>query len=222
MFLAGSWRMKHWSRCLKPLNLLLPFIIKLIRNKSYCQEMYSLNPTEKLNDKLKNMKLILLFIVFGVFQLSATLYSQNGLFTIKMENTSMREVLKEIEKQSELRFFYNDLLTNVDKNVSLVADNLKIEELLNKLFDGSEITYKMMENNLVLISPKALLQQIIVTGTVKSSSSGESLPGVNVIVKGTAVGVVTDMSGHYEIAVPSSNAVLVYSFIGYVSEEIEV
>ena len=122
-----------------------------IRNKRTLQKL------------LLTMKLILLFIVFGVFQLSATLYSQNGLFTIKMENTSMREVLKEIEKQSELRFFYNDLLTNVDKNVSLVADNLKIEELLNKLFDGSEITYKMMENNLVLISPKALLQQIIAT-----------------------------------------------------------
>jgi TonB-linked SusC/RagA family outer membrane protein len=170
---------------------------------------------------LITMKLTLIFILAGVFQLSATLYSQNGLFTINMENTSMREVFKEIEKQSNLRFFYNDLLTDVDRDISLTADNLKIDELLDRLFDGSEITYKMMENNLVLVSPKALLQQVIVKGTVKSSA-GEPLPGVNVIIKGTAVGVVTDLNGHYEIAVPSSNAMLVYSFIGYVSEEIEV
>ncbi|MBN2611570.1 MAG: SusC/RagA family TonB-linked outer membrane protein [Bacteroidales bacterium] len=79
-----------------------------------------------------------------------------------------------------------------------------------------------MENNLVLISPKALLQQITVTGTVKSSTTGEPLPGVNVILKGTSVGVITDISGHYEIAVPSPDAVLVFSFIGYVAEEVEV
>ncbi|MBN2214855.1 MAG: SusC/RagA family TonB-linked outer membrane protein [Bacteroidales bacterium] len=80
----------------------------------------------------------------------------------------------------------------------------------------------MMENNLVLVSPKALLQQIIVKGTVKSSTSGEPLPGVNVVVKGTTVGVVTDLGGNYEIAVPSSDAVLVFSFVGYLSEEILV
>lgn len=171
---------------------------------------------------LLTMKLTLILIFLGVFQLSATLYSQNGLFTIKMENAPMREVLKEIEKQSELRFFYNDLLTNVDKNVTLVADNLKIRELLNRLFEGSEITYKIMENNLVLISPKALLQQTTVTGNVKSVSSGESLPGVNVIIKGTSVGVVTDINGRYEIAIPSPDVVLVFSFIGYLTEEIKV
>jgi TonB-linked SusC/RagA family outer membrane protein len=188
------------------------------KRKTLCLIIYK----QTLLKFLLTMKLTLLFILFGVFQLSATLYSQNGLFTIRMENTSMREVFKEIEKQSDLRFFYNDLLTDVDRDISLVADNLKIDELLDKLFDGSEITYKMMENNLVLVSPKALLQQIIVTGTVQSLSSGEPLPGVNVFVKGTEVGVVTDLNGHYEIAVPSSDAVLVYSFVGYVSEEIEV
>ena len=121
------------------------------KRKTLCLIIYE----QTLLKLLLTMKLTLFFILFGVFQLSATLYSQNGLFTIRMENTSMREVFKEIEKQSDLRFFYNDLLTDVDRDISLEADNLMIDELLDKLFNGSEITYKMMENNLVLVSPKA-------------------------------------------------------------------
>jgi TonB-linked SusC/RagA family outer membrane protein len=183
----------------------------------------SLFSTKKtLTKLLMIMKLTLLLIVLGVFQLQANLYSQVDLFTLNMENASMRDVLKEIEKQSDVRFFYNDLLTNVDKNVSITADNLKIGDLLNRLLEGSDLTYKIMENNLVLISPKALLQQKRVTGRVVSSSLGEPLPGVNIIIKGTNVGTVTDIDGNYEIIVTSDDDILVFSFVGYLSEEIAV
>ncbi len=182
-----------------------------------------------LNDKkgtlsklLLTMKLVLLFTLLGVLQINAALYSQNGLFTIRMENTSMRNIFKEIEKQSELRFFYNDLLTNVDKNVTLSANNLKIEELLDKLFDGSNITYKIMENNLVLVSPKALLQQKNVSGKVTSSLTGNPLPGVNIVEKESMNGTVTDLDGNYTITVTDDNAVLVFSYVGYLTEEISI
>src|SRR4030042_5012714 len=151
--------------------------------KGITLSLFSIKKT--LTKLLMIMKLTLFLMIFGVLQLQATLYSQDGLFTLNMENTSMRSIFKEIEKQSDIRFFYNDLLTNVDKNITVNAENLKIEQLLNRLLEGSDLTYKIMENNLVLISPKALLQQKKVSGRVVSSTTGEPLPGVNILIKGT-------------------------------------
>ncbi|MBW3545788.1 MAG: TonB-dependent receptor [Bacteroidetes bacterium] len=67
-----------------------------------------------------------------------------------------------------------------------------------------------------------LAQEKIVKGRVSSALSGEGLPGVNILLKGTSAGVVTDTNGHYEIAVPGPEAILVYSFVGYISEEVTV
>jgi len=60
-----------------------------------------------------------------------------------------------------------------------------------------------------------------VTGVV-SDESGETLPGVNVMVKGTTVGAVTDVNGNYSITVPDGNAVLQFSFVGYNPQDIVV
>ena len=66
----------------------------------------------------------------------------------------------------------------------------------------------------------AVLQGIPVTGTV--TENGDPMPGVNVVVKGTLTGMVTDVNGRYTITVPNANAVLVFSFIGYVTSEMTV
>ena len=66
------------------------------------------------------------------------------------------------------------------------------------------------------------LAQITVSGSVNASTSNEPLPGVNVTIKGTAKGTSTDAKGNYTISVPNKNAVLVFSFLGYVSQELNV
>jgi hypothetical protein len=71
-----------------------------------------------------------------------------------------------------------------------------------------------------LISAKA--QERTVTGIVKSSEDNSEVPGVNVVVKGTAIGTITDMDGRYTIEVPSDESTLVFSYIGLKSEEISV
>jgi TonB-linked SusC/RagA family outer membrane protein len=71
-------------------------------------------------------------------------------------------------------------------------------------------------------SSEGILQEITVSGTVTEASTGEPLPGVNIYVKGTTIGVVTDLSGRYSITVPSQEAVLVFSYIGYLTQEVEV
>ncbi len=82
---------------------------------------------------------------------------------------------------------------------------------------GSETGEAATENSM-----KAGLQQVQVTGTVTSASTGESLPGANIVIRGTDVGTVTDMAGRYSISVPDQDAVLVFSYVGYVSQEVTV
>jgi len=65
-------------------------------------------------------------------------------------------------------------------------------------------------------------QEITVTGTVVSALDDAPLQGVNIIVKGTLTGTVTDLNGNYEITAPSPDAVLVFSFVGYLTEEIDI
>ena len=72
----------------------------------------------------------------------------------------------------------------------------------------------------VWLIPAAMAQQQV-TGKVTDYSNNEGLPGVNILVKGTSNGTVTDIDGNYSLSV-SSDAVLVFSFIGYETQEIPV
>src|SRR5688500_9548396 len=65
-------------------------------------------------------------------------------------------------------------------------------------------------------------QEYIVTGKITSKDDNTPLPGVNIVVKGTASGTTTDANGNYSLTVPNENAVLVFSFIGYEQQEITV
>ena len=71
------------------------------------------------------------------------------------------------------------------------------------------------------IAHSALAQERIVSGLAKDES-GNGMPGVNVLIKGTNVGTATDGNGKYQIAVNTDNAVLVFSFIGYTTQEVNV
>ena len=86
-----------------------------------------------------------------------------------------------------------------------------------------------MKKKLILISvilcmgiPMLVAQGIQVTGTVVEKATGQAMPGVTIMVKGTVTGVATNVDGKYSISVPGNDAVLIFSFIGYVEQEIEV
>ena len=91
----------------------------------------------------------------------------------------------------------------------------------NGSFDGVNID-PGANTDRVNSSAKVSLQPIKVTGKVVAANTGESLPGVNIILKGTETGTVTDMDGNFELALPSEEGVLVFSFVGFLSEEIDI
>lgn len=175
----------------------------------------------KLKKLIMIMKLTTLLSIFLSLNLGASVYSQNARFNIDLNGKTVREVFQILEKQSKFRFFYNDDFNYIDKVVNISAKNENVEQILEKLFETSDITYKVLDNNLVVLTLKQNLQQSVITGTITDQTTGEALPGVNVVVKGTTRGTITDESGKYSIEV-SPDEVLQFSYIGYVNQEITV
>ena len=163
---------------------------------------------------LLTMKLALIIVFLSVLQVSANVYSQVTV-TMDVRDKSIREVLKSIEQQSQVRFFYSDDLLVMNELIDIKADNKNIINVLDDIFANSPLTYKPYENNLIVIVPRELVQQLVITGIVYDSSTGDILPGVNVTVKGTLTGSVTDSNGKYTIETSNPNAVLTFSFIGF-------
>lgn len=173
---------------------------------------------------LKIMKLTSLLILCSTLQIYATGYSQSRKLTIKLDNASITDVFKVIEMQSDFKFLYHDALVSDKKDINIDVKDETVEEVLNGLLAETNETYKVLENNLIVITPKSneALQEVKIKGKVTTSETGEPLPGVNVVIKGTTTGTVTDIDGKYELVVPSENSVLVFSFVSYATQEVKV
>ncbi|MDR1937580.1 MAG: TonB-dependent receptor [Tannerellaceae bacterium] len=167
------------------------------------------------------MKFVFVLVFFSLTSMSASVFSQGQTITLHTQGTTLQELFKEIEKQSDYRFFYNDELVNAENTVSMDVENLSIDEILSRSLATTQLKYKKVANNLIVISSTELLQNVTVSGTVVDAA-GEPVIGVNVFVKGTTNGVITDMDGHFTLNVPDNNAVLVFSFIGYTTQEVKV
>jgi TonB-linked SusC/RagA family outer membrane protein len=130
----------------------------------------------------------------------------------------IKDVLKVIESKSNYRFFYNYELTDLDKDLTITSNGEDINTILNNIFQNSNITYKLFENNVVVIAPLVNLQQRKISGRI-TDSKGEPMIGVNITVKGTTTGVVCNADGKYSIDVPDGPVTIVFSYLGYITEE---
>lgn len=175
---------------------------------------------------VKITTLLLLFVcAFGLHAENPN--PQNVLITINQTDSRLEQVLNDIEKQSDYLFVYGKQV-DVRRNVSLNVNRLPLGDALNQLFKDTDIRYEI-EGSYVILSHTAAgkkkeealparQQAVTVSGTV-TDETGEGMPSVNVLVKGTTTGVITDLDGRYSISVPGNNAVLVFSFLGYVTVE---
>jgi len=167
------------------------------------------------------MKLTTFFLLISIISIAAEGYSQSARLNLSLHNASIQELFHEIENQSEFNFFYKDDQIDVNRTVNIEADNSLVGEVLNQVFADSDVSYTVVEK-VIVITPKKQAQNIQVTGTVSFASTGETLPGVTVLVKGTETGTITGMDGKYSIEVPDVNAVLVFSYVGYITQEIGI
>lgn len=175
----------------------------------------------KLKKTLRVMKLTAFFLLAFLIQVNAAVYSQNTKFDGDYRGKTIREVFNIIESQSHYRFFFSDNYVNIDKVVDFKAKNEDVTEILDKLFKDSDISYKIMGNDLIIITSTKAEQSKTITGKVVDKDKNP-LPGVTVVAKGTSNGTITDSDGNYSITLKPDVTSLVFSFVGMQTQEVKI
>jgi TonB-linked SusC/RagA family outer membrane protein len=169
------------------------------------------------------MKLSFLLCLVSILQVSAApSFAQK--ISLDKSNASLSEALKEIHQQSGFNIFYNAKMLKKAVPVNVHLQNTDLGEVLKQCFKDQPFGY-IINNNTIVVIPKPIetrpVQDIVIVGQVKDEK-GVSLPGVTIKVKGTNTGTQTGVDGSYKVSVTDNNAVLVFSFVGFVSQEIPV
>lgn len=176
----------------------------------------------RLHFRKMRLTAILLFIVCITFGNS---FSQVRL-SVRFNQTDIRQAIQTIEEKTDYIFLYKDEIFDFSKTVSAEFTDAKFEEVLKTFCDQADVTYEIRDRQIILKEEEASQlpveqqQQKSISGKV-TDSSGETLPGVSIIVKGTTIGTITDFNGNFTLEVPQ-NASLVFSFIGKETQTISV
>lgn len=174
---------------------------------------------------LRMLAVACLLLFAGGINLSATAaQSLNSLITINKSNATLLDVMGAIEQQSNYLFVYNKDV-NVQRNASLNVEDQPLADVLADLFNGSGIRYSVEGSYIMLSAAKAVdavQQAITVNGKVMDGAFNEPMPGVAIQVQGTTTGTVTDLDGNFTLEVPSQDAVLIFSFVGYKTQNVTV
>ena len=176
-----------------------------------------------LHKIFKIMKLTTFLILICVIHVFAEKgFSQNTNLTLELKNTSIENVLLRIEEQSRYVFLYNKDIIDVKRKVDAQFKSANVEEVLQSIFKGTGVTYRIIGNQIAL-SPAYIEQPqtLKIEGKI-TDQYGASLPGVTVVIKGTTLGTISDTDGNYSLANVPGDASLVFSFVGMKTQEIKV
>ena len=179
---------------------------------------------------LRVMKLALILWVATMLQVSAASYAQK--VSIDVKNAPLSEVLTILRKQSGYNFLYTNAVLKSSKPVSVSLKNQGLNEVLAQCLKDQPLSYIINGNTVVIkkkdeypafLTPPSTetVAPINITGTVVDNK-GAGLPGVTVKVKGAAAGTLTGATGGFSITVPDNNSVLVFSYIGFLTQEVPV
>jgi TonB-dependent starch-binding outer membrane protein SusC len=159
------------------------------------------------------------FLLVFVALLRFTAYaSGQPLVSIHLKNVEINQVFSTLEKESGYHFLFNSRLPDIHKVVDLDVDNAEISQVLNNLFTGTTLQYKILENKLIVVSSSDAEQDITISGKV-TNENNEPLSGVSITVKGKTTGTTTDANGNFKLSAPE-NTVLIISYIGYTTQEL--
>ncbi|WP_311947314.1 TonB-dependent receptor [Mucilaginibacter terrae] len=167
-------------------------------------------------------RFITAIILVLTLQANAVTYAQK--INITTQNATLKDVFKELRKQSGQDFIYNNEVLNRSKPVTINVHNETLEGTLKQIFSNQPLSYEISGQTIIVKVKQAVRNQPdrAITGSVTSSVDNEPLIGVSVSVKGQLTGVTTDITGHYSINLPGGSNVLVFKYIGFIAREIEV
>lgn len=180
------------------------------------------------------MKLSLFLFLLVLLNTQASTYSQQKKISLTLKEVSVEQVLSKIESLSEFNFLYNDNEVKFDRIVTIDVRNERISNILQKLFVGTNITYDVIDKQIVLkasafksieksktLTKKTLTQVGEITGQV-TDENGLPLPGASIIVKGTTTGATTDHDGKFSLKIADDSTILVVSYVGFGTKEIVI
>ncbi|GAA4330346.1 SusC/RagA family TonB-linked outer membrane protein [Mucilaginibacter gynuensis] len=166
------------------------------------------------------MKLTTILVIALNLQAVAGAFSQTTV-TIKTKSADFAKTIAQIQKQTKYHFVFSEKKIPVTKGIELNFENAEATTVLDRLLKNTEFTYTQLQNDLIVISKKGeFVNDAVVKGKVVDEN-GDPMPGVSVTVKGTTTGTQTGGDGTFTINAPD-NATLVFSSIGYTSQEIVV
>jgi TonB-linked SusC/RagA family outer membrane protein len=181
------------------------------------------------------MKLTAILLLAACLQITARTAGQT--VTLKVKNVPMKEVFREIQKQTGLDVLVDEALLQKTGKVTLDVKDMPVPEVLNICLKNEPLSYTIVDGRIVVkpkqtevfkpvdITPKTETTNVIlpidITGKV-TDKDGNPLAGANVKVKGTSIGTTTDKNGEFTLKSVDENSVLEISFVGYEMQTIVV
>ncbi|WP_162390428.1 TonB-dependent receptor [Spirosoma endbachense] len=158
----------------------------------------------------------------------------NKSISLHTEGQRLRTVIGQIEKQTSIKFVYSSRNIGVDRPVTIHLNNVRLGDALDQLLRPLNLTYQLINGHIVLDSivqdaetkiedalPEPEAADQVITGTV-TDEKGEKLPGVSIVIKGTARGTTSDAKGQFRLSVPAERVTLTLSFVGYKSQDVVI
>ena len=173
------------------------------------------------------LKCFTLLFLAGVMQsFDYVDYAQAARISLRMNNSTVKEILSAIEEKSEFYFTYSDSEVNLTRKTSIRVADKDVTKILDLLFAGEKIKYEINDRHIVLYKasderPGAGREKQadrVIKGVIKDAA-GEAIIGASVLVKGTTRGVTSDLNGNFTLTVPE-NATLLISYLGYLPKEV--
>jgi TonB-linked SusC/RagA family outer membrane protein len=175
------------------------------------------------------MKLTSILLLVAILHVSAAGYSQR--ITLHFRHQSLEKIFDEITRQTGYGFFYQDNIVVTGEKVSVFIEGADIAETMQKCLAGKRLQFSIVDRTIIVYYPKsppAIQPNVqeppsrLITGVVVSSINTAPLAGASVKLKGTTHGTTTDAQGKFSLSVPDSGGILVISYVGYHSREIQV
>lgn len=179
------------------------------------------------------MRIALSLAVFSIL-VAGNVYAKQLLdvkLSLNVEDQSLKSILERIEQAVDIKFAYSKDAIDTSEKISLKVEDERLGEVLDKLFKPREISYEIIGKQVILNQVSSSIKENTPAGSLEvadivsgrvTTEGGDPIPGVNVLLRGTTIGMVTDASGDYSLEVPDLNGVLVFSYIGYTTMEVPI
>ncbi|TXK36526.1 TonB-dependent receptor [Pontibacter qinzhouensis] len=156
--------------------------------------------------------------------------------SLSFTNASLQDFIIKVESVTAFKFTFDEKEVLDKGQITLKVRNTSLDKVLQQVATSTGLEFKQINNNIHIRLPKPKEAQSLETIREKASPAqqqfsvqgkvtderGEGLPGVTVLLKGTSTAAPTDIDGSYSFSIPNGNSTLVFSFVGYLSQEVLV